>query len=329
MPAISATAPGKVILLGEHAVVYGQPAIAVPVFQVRARAMVFPEPDKPSGWVHVQAPDIGVDALLSELAEGDPLREAVLQVIKQTGVEPLPALTLRVTSTIPVASGLGSGAAVSVAVIRALAEYLGFKLPEERISDLVFEVEKIHHGTPSGIDNSVVTYARPIYYERDPDSGEKRIETIRPARPFTLVIGDSGIPSPTGRAVGRVREAWKVDPKGYERIFMQIGELVRMARRAIEAGELRALGSLMSQNHVLLIELGVSSEEIDRLVNAALSAGALGAKLSGAGVGGNIIALIMDEKANDLAKALIGAGAARTFITRIGERVAREDARTI
>ncbi len=325
MPAISATAPGKVILLGEHAVVYGQPAIAVPVFQVRARAMVFPAPDKPAGWVYVQAPDIGVDALLAELREEDPLRVAVRQVINQTGVEPLPALTLRVTSTIPVASGLGSGAAVAVAVIRALAEYLGYRLPEEIVSDLAFEVEKIHHGTPSGIDNSVVTYARPIYFERDPVGGGKRLEIFSPGRSLTLVIGDSGIPSPTARAVAKVREAWKADPQCYDRIFQKIGEIVRMARQAIEAGDLPALGSLMSQNHELLIEMGVSREEINQLVNTALSSGAWGAKLSGAGLGGNMIALVAEEKADDLASALIKSGAVRTFITRIDERAARVD----
>lgn len=320
MPAISATAPGKVILLGEHAVVYGQPAIAVPVFQVRARAIIIPQPGKPPGWIRVQAPDIGIDALFSELQEWDPLKEALQQVIKQTGVARPPALTLRVSSTIPVASGLGSGAAVTVAIIRALAEYLGFRLPEDRVSEMAFEVEKIHHGTPSGIDNSVVTYARPIYFEREPMSGEKRLETLPVGQPFTLVIGDSGVPSSTARAVGSVRESWNASPQRFESIFLQIGELVRKARRTIEDGDLQTLGSLMRQNQALLTEMGVSSEELDWLVHAALRAGALGAKLSGAGLGGNMIALVAAEKADEMANVLISAGAVRTYITRIGNR---------
>lgn len=323
MPAISATAPGKVILLGEHAVVYGQPAIAVPVFQVRARAIVIPQPGEPPGWIRVQAPDIGVDALASELKEGDPLKEALQQVIKQTGVARPPALTLRVSSTIPVASGLGSGAAVSVAIIRALAEFLGLRLPEDRVSDLAYEVEKIHHGTPSGIDNSVVTYARPIYFERQPVSGEKRLETLPVGQPFTLVIGDSGVLSSTARAVGSVRESWKANPQYFESIFLQIGELVRKARRTIEAGDLQTLGFLMGENQALLNEIGVSSEELDRLVRAALRAGALGAKLSGAGLGGNMIALVAAEKADKMANVLKSAGAVRTYITRIGDGTTR------
>lgn len=325
MPAISASAPGKVILFGEHAVVYGQPAIAVPVFQVKARAMVLPEPLKPAGWVRLQAPDIGLEALLSELGEEDPLGEAVRQVINKTGVDPLPALTLRVTSTIPVASGLGSGAAVSVAVIRALAEFLGYRLPDRRVAEMAFEVEKIHHGTPSGIDNSVITYARPIYFQRDLYGGKNRLETLVPDKPFTLVIGDSGIPSPTGKVVGDVRQAWRADPEGYEQIFSQIGELVRIARRFIETDDPQALGSLMLQNHDLLVKMGVSCQELNGLVDAAMQSGAWGAKLSGGGRGGNMIALVPPERAKTLADALVKAGAVKTIITHVEVNASSED----
>jgi len=166
MPAISASAPGKIILFGEHAVVYGQPAIAVPVTQVRARAIVTAEPRQPAGSVRIQAPIIGLEAWLAELLPEDPLASVARLVFAELGLSQPPALTIRVTSTIPVAAGLGSGAAVSVAIIRALSEFLGRRLPAERVSALAYEVEKLHHGTPSGIDNTVIAYARPVYFVR-------------------------------------------------------------------------------------------------------------------------------------------------------------------
>jgi mevalonate kinase len=203
MPAITATAPGKIILFGEHAVVYGRPAIAVPLAQVQARAVVSANPRAAPGSVQFQAPEVNLDASLEALPPDHPLRRAVELVGGALGLERLPALTLRITSSIPVASGLGSGAAVSVAVIRALAAFLGQPLPPEQVSALAFEVEKLHHGTPSGIDNTVITYALPVYFVRPAH------RNAASAAPHP-VVGDTGVPSPTAAAVGACR-AWQAD----------------------------------------------------------------------------------------------------------------------
>ncbi len=315
MPAISATAPGKVILFGEHAVVYGYPAIAVPVSQVRARAIVKANPPGVPGTVHIEAPDVKLSADLAELPPENPLARAVHLVLESLDVKRPPALNLRVTSTIPLAAGLGSGAAVSVALIRALAEFLGHPLEDERVSALAYEVEKIHHGTPSGIDNTVITYARPVYFVR----GEP-IETFHIRQPFRLVIADSGIPSPTAETVAHVRQARSADPQRYASLFDAVGGIVQAAREAIETGEPDALGPLMDQNHALLREMGVSSPILDRLVEAARQAGAQGAKLSGGGRGGNLIALVGEGQAQPVAEALKQAGAAHTFSTLVGSK---------
>ena len=315
MPAISARAPGKIILFGEHAVVYGQPAIAVPVTQVQARAMIMAEPRLPAGSVRIQAPDIGLESWLTDLPPDDPLAMVINQVLTKIGIARPPAMTVCITSTIPVASGLGSGAAVSVAMIRALSEFLGHRLTDEEVSALAYEVEKVHHGTPSGIDNTVIAFARPLFFQRRPDGNQ--IEIFKAAKPFLIAIGDSGINSPTVHTVGDVRAAWQADPERYEHLFAQVGALVQSARQAIEAGAIHRLGPWMDQNHALLAEMGVSSPELERLVAAARLAGALGAKLSGGGRGGNIIALVTVETADSVRQALRQAGANNTILTTI------------
>lgn len=314
MPAFTATAPGKMILFGEHAVVYGRPAIAVPVSQVRARAVVSADPLAPSGKVRVLAPDIGLEADLADLPDSQPLRRALDLTLAELGLSRSPACTVRISSTIPLAAGLGSGAAVSVAVIRAFTAFLGRQLPDERISAVAFEVEKLHHGTPSGVDNTVVTYARPVYFVRG-----QPIETLRVPAVLHFVIGDTGVSSPTAIAVGDVRKAWQADPSQYERLFEAVGELVQQARAAIETGRSQRLGALMDENQHLLAEMGVSSPELERLSAAARAAGALGAKLSGGGRGGNMIALVAAEQSQPVADALRSAGATRTIETEVGE----------
>jgi mevalonate kinase len=317
MPAISASAPGKVILFGEHAVVYGQPAIAVPVNQVRARAIVSAQPDRPSGWVSLQAPDIGLEASLEDLPAGNPLSLAINSVFEATKISRIPAMAIRISSTIPIAAGLGSGTAVSVAIIRALSEFLGQPLLDERVSNLAYEVEKLHHGTPSGIDNTVITYEKPVYFVRTAEWEADQVDRFNVASPFTILIGDSGVPSPTAVTVGDVRNAWQENGVFYEGLFASTGAIVKQARQAIENGDIAALGPLMDANQDLLVKMGVSSAELDILVRAARQAGAYGAKLSGGGRGGNMIALVPRETAEQIAISLISAGATNTIVTEV------------
>jgi len=325
VPAVTATAPGKVILFGEHAVVYGRPAIAVPVDSVHARAVVTAnlrtanmraaDVIAPSGRVHLHAPDIGLEADLSDLPDTHPLRVAVQVVLDELGVTRPPAFTLRISSTIPIASGMGSGAAVAVATIRAVAAFLGEALPDEFVAALAYQVERIHHGTPSGIDNTVVAYNQPVYFQRE-EAGNQ-IEFIHPAGPFTIVIADTGVRSPTVHTVAGVRRRWQESPETYEAIFDQVGSLVAAAHQALEDGGISMLGMLMDENHALLQQLGVSSAELDSLVAAALQAGAWGAKLSGGGGGGNMIALVGRGEEERVASALLDSGAVSVITTRV------------
>ena len=311
MPA--ATAPGKIILFGEHAVVYGRPAIAAPVSQVQARAVVSAEPRRPSGEVHLQAPDIGLEADLADLPDEHPLALAVQWLLAGTGLERAPACTLRITSTIPVAAGMGSGAAVSVAMIRALFGFLGRPLPDERVSALAYEVEKLHHGTPSGIDNTVITYAMPVYFVRG-----QPMQTLRLPAPFTLVIGDTGIASPTAGGGRRCAPRLAGRPSALRGAVRRCRTRWRSVRaRPSKPGSPEALGPLMDENHDLL----------RRWASPARSWTGWCRRRAGRGAGRQAFRRrarrqydrpgAADEAARPVAEALHAAGAERTLITTV------------
>jgi mevalonate kinase len=342
----SGRAPGKVILFGEHAVVYGRPALAVPVTQVQAEAVV--EPGERGTGLTIVATDLGETIAVRDAPADHPLAAAArLTLVKFSLDNPDWRVTVR--STIPIASGMGSGAAVSAAIVRALAEAAGrdqgsgirrqetgdriqepgvrdspassFQLPVSSfqpadISALVYEVEQLHHGTPSGIDNTVVVYGQPVYFVRGQPP-----QTFHIGRPFTLVIADTGIHSPTKIAVGDVRRAWEQQPARFEGLFDGVAAVVEAARTTIADGQPARLGPLMDQNHALLQEIGVSCPELDALVAAARAAGAAGAKLSGAGRGGNMIALVTANTAAQVVDALRATGAVRVIVTEVADGI--------
>lgn len=307
----AAHAPGKVILFGEHAVVYGRPAIAVPVRQVSATVQVTALPEN-GGDIWIEAPDVGFASWLATSPPEQPLARMIRLVLETLEIRKAPGLRVRVTSTIPIASGLGSGTAVSVALGRALSRHLGRMLTPEQLSALAYDVDRIHHGTPSGIDNTVVAYERPVYFVR----GVPPV-VLRIGRSFSLVIADSGEPSSTRLAVESVRRMWETDRESIERTFDDIARIVEQAREALERGDVSLLGPLMNQNQALLESLSLSTDRLRRLSEAALAAGALGAKLSGAGRGGNLIALVEPATAPAVVNALGEAGASRTMLTEV------------
>ncbi len=306
---MKASAPGKIILFGEHAVVYNRPALAVPVNQVQVDVEVL-DSDKPGVWI--DAPMVDLHGELSTLPDDHPIGSVILKVFQHFGISPLPNISITIVSTIPVAAGLGSGAAVSVALVRALSSFFSLSLKNEQVNELVFEIEKLHHGTPSGIDNTVITYNMPVFYMK-----HKPIETFKCGKPFTIVIGDTGVPAPTKESVGDVRRLWLRNENRFENIFNEVAQISTMARHFIESGRPELLGELMNHNHEFLQQMTVSSPELDVLVYAARKAGALGAKLSGGGRGGNMIALVEHALAESVAGSLISAGAKRTIITEI------------
>ena len=304
-----ASAPGKIILFGEHAVVYGRPALAIPVTQVHADVDIT-ESSRPGIWI--DALDVDLHAELNTLPSDHPIASVIHNFLFLWRVSPFPNLEIKISSTIPVASGLGSGASVTVALTRALAAHFSHPITDEQVNAFAYEIEKIHHGTPSGIDNTVITYAKPVYFIKG-----NPIETFSVGKSFSLVIADTGIRALTKESVGDVRKLWESDKPNWESVFDEVGEIARDARAAIENGKANNLGELMNQNHALLQKMTVSSRELDHLVTTARSAGASGAKMSGGGRGGNMIALVTPELAEEVSKSLREAGARTTIITQV------------
>jgi mevalonate kinase len=310
---VERTACAKIILCGEHSVVYGRPAIALPLPHLRTRARVQPEA-RP---FRILAPDVDRQYDLVT-TPAHPLAQLARLTFERLGSEP-PRATLVVTSAIPVASHLGSSASVAVACARAMAAFLGGDLPPAEVSALAFEAEKLFHGSPSGIDNTVIAYEQAVWFVRT-QSTEHRAQIAQHSllTPHSsllpLVVADTGIATPTKIPVGDVRRGWEMDPARFEALFDEIAAGVVEARAALQGGDWAQLGRLMNRNHELLQRLGVSCAELDGLCEAARRAGALGAKLSGGGRGGNMIALARDDgHAAQLRQALLDAGAKRVM----------------
>ncbi|MEQ8677949.1 MAG: mevalonate kinase [Aggregatilineales bacterium] len=304
-------APAKIILFGEHAVVYGQPAIAAPVTSLRVYASAS---ENSLGYLRVIANELGS---VYTITQSEKLSEKPLETICQLTLRhfnrPIPAVDLKLTSEIPIASGLGSGAAISAALARALAGAIGESLSDDVLNTLVYEVEKIHHGTPSGIDNTVIVYEQPIRYVRD-----EPIQRITLNHPFHFVIADTGIHAPTYLSVGDVRKLMDKSPETTRNLIEKIGSITDYALEALKSADISTVGRLMTENHRLLQSLTVSSPELDHLTDTALKSGAFGAKLSGGGRGGNMIALVESDSVESMKATLKSAGAYRVMDMTLG-----------
>lgn len=312
MPAISCSAPGKVILCGEHAVVYGKPAIALPVFNVKTKCNIIARPSASTDETLVVAPNIGLKCHVGCLVETHPIRTTIRLVLEHLKIDHLPVCEIQIHSTLPTAAGLGSSASTAVALIRALSTFLGHPFENEVVNQIAFEIEKIHHGTPSGIDNTVITFEKPLFFIKDAP-----FEFLSLRETLTLIIADSGIKSTTAKVVQQVREHYEQEPHRYQAFFDQIEEISLSIKNELELGNQKSVGEYLTKNHTVLKEMGVSCNKLDRLVSAALKSGAMGAKLSGGGQGGNMIAMVEPESANTIADALRSAGAVNAIITQI------------
>ncbi|NLT42198.1 MAG: mevalonate kinase [Anaerolineae bacterium] len=305
-------APAKAILLGEHAVVYGHPALAVPLFEFRARAQA--RFDHAHDDIVIRLDGRNPTVSLSRQPD-NPLVLAVRLALEALGAQPR-NLALRMRSTIPVAAGLGSGAAVTAALMRAVGDLFGARWDDADLAARVFEVEKVHHGSPSGIDNTVVTYRRPVYFRKD-----EPVRFAQVGAELSLLVADTGRPGSTRDAVAAVRRRRETDPAAVMAEMERIGDLVEAASASLAQGDTVTLGRLMDANHERLRLLGVSSPELEALVEAARGAGAVGAKLTGAGCGGHALALVSERSAPAVREALLRAGAARVTLCRVAATV--------
>jgi len=309
------TAPGKIILVGEHAVVYGQPAIAAPVWERAATAMIVDAPDGSGCTLHVPAIDLRlyVADVPAEGREIQPLGHVARLALVAAGAPVNPDWSITLESAIPIASGMGSGAALSTALVRAIFAHASKEVSPEAVSALVYESEKFYHGTPSGIDNAVIALGKPIWFVKGKETEIIEVGVPKDAagesEPFTLLVADSGVASPTRQVVEGIKLRWVAEPARFNFLFNEIGMLAEQARTALQKGDPLRLGRIFDRNHHLLVEMGVGSPETEALIQAAHSAGVYGAKISGAGKGGNVIVLVRPRQVEHAMEVLLSAGA--------------------
>lgn len=276
---ISAFGPGKIILLGEHGVVYGHPALAGAISRgVRASGDVSDD-----------------DATTLELPEG--LNTAQQQALERAFAvaaqkAKYPSVTVHVASDLPLSMGLGSSGALSVAISRVLLDAKGKGAPSQReVESLAFAMEKEFHGTPSGCDHTTSARGTLVLFQKG-----KAVEVKSP-KPLKVLVALVGPRSSTKQTVGALRERQKRWPARYRRVFDHIGNLVGEGAAAIRKGDYESLGDVMNMNQGLLSSLGLTSTPIDEMVYRLRELGALGAKLTGAGGdGGAVIGLFREPE---------------------------------
>ena len=314
---VVASAPAKVILFGEHFVVYGEPSIVLAINK-RAYVTVDHRDDKR---IHVQSANLGFAGFFEDgnfrVEKGDAkearmrfeaINLAVEKVMKAFGEDV--GLNIEINSTVPVAAGLGSSAAVIAAATAATGSLLKAKMSKEDVFRIACETEKIVHGTTSGVDPAISTFGGALLFQMD--TGFKPLEV---KADIPLVVGDTGVQRSTRVQVEKVRSMMENYPNVFEPLQRAAREIVLRAIDMLKENDLVTLGELMNINHALLYALGVSDESLEWLINASRKAGALGAKLTGAGGGGCMVALAKNERTELVMDAILRAGG-RPFIAK-------------
>lgn len=303
-----ASAPGKLILFGEHFVVHGQPAIAAAIGS-RTVAKV-----SRAGSYYLVDSRPETPGYKEEKFEQQ--TDSMQRIFKAMGLAGN-NVRIELGGDLVAASGVGASGASCAAIAAALNEEFGLNLDRETINEVAYEGEKGYHGTPSGIDNSCSTFGGYILFRKDLASGKSIIELLSSNIPLAIVVGNTGITSNTSEIVADVKKSRESDPEKFGRLFDEYANIVAEAKTALEEKALPELGNLMNRNHALLREIDVSSSELEELVDIALKNGALGAKLTGTGRGGLMIALVTDDFKENVASGIESAGY-KSEITELG-----------
>ncbi|MGQ9788621.1 MAG: mevalonate kinase [Candidatus Hadarchaeaceae archaeon] len=299
---------GKVILINEHFVVYGVPSI---VSAIEKATVATVERSEGSGWV-LDDRRPATPSYKEEKQEQQ--RDSIERVLKVAGVDvSKTAIRITLAGDLVAASGIGASAASCVALARGLSEEFNLSLTDEQINQIAYEGEKAYHGNPSGVDNTAATYGGLLWFIRG-----KPIERIPIKRPVEIVMGNTGVVADTEAAVAGVRERRRNNPAKYEKIFKEAEEVAYFARKALLDYDLRTFGKLMDRDHELLKAIEVSCKELDFLVNLARENGAYGAKMTGGGLGGNMVALTPGKELQEKVARAIKREGFETLMTRIG-----------
>ena len=302
---------GKVILFGEHFVVHGAPGIVSAIDSTT------------DAEVHKGIKGLQInDERKTAKGYGDEKRlqqiESIERMLKAMSIDPKIGLNISISGTLPGFSGLGASAASSVAIARAIAQELGMQITDEKINQIAYEAEKAYAGNPSGIDNTAATYGGLMWFKKDMAGGPDKIDKLHIRRPIEIVIASTGKVANTKAMVEGVAERKKKNPQKYDPIFKQAENVSVAGRKALENYDLKKIGELMNENHRLLQEIGVSSKELDLLVDLARKQGAFGAKLTGGGGGGCMFALTPGKELQDKVASAFKTTGYEFLATKIG-----------
>lgn len=274
---------GKVILFNEHFTVYGIPSIVSAIDRSTTATV---EPFEGTGWV-IDDQRKATPGYKEEKLEQQ--KDSMERILKAAAIDATRnPIKITLKGDLVAASGIGASAASCTAIARALSDEFNLGLSDDRVNELAYEGEKGYHGTPSGIDNTAATYGGLIWFVRETPN---LIERMKLERPIEIVMGNTGLVADTKAAVAGVRERKEKYQEKYGKIFKEAEDLAYKARKALESYDLKAVGKLMNENHKLLQAIEVSCKELDFLVNLARERGAFGAKMTGGGLGGNMVAL--------------------------------------
>ena len=303
---------GKTILFGEHFVVHGVSGIASAVDSA-AEATV----KKATKGINVTDKRTGAKGY----AEKKKLQqlESIERMLKAMNMDPQNvAIDIWLGGNLPGFSGLGASAASSVAIARAIAEEFDIYLSDEKINEVAYEAEKAYAGNPSGIDNTAATFGGLIWFKKNLSGDSNTIEQLNIREPVEIVIGNTGIVANTKAMVVGVGERKKQNPEKYNVIFKQAEDLAHKGRKALEELDLQKVGELMNENHRLLQEIEVSCKELDYLVDLTREKGAFGAKMTGGGGGGCILALTPGKELQETVASAIENKGFEVLRTKIG-----------
>jgi mevalonate kinase len=301
---------GKAILFNEHFVVYGVPAI---VSAIGKYTVAKTEPINTSGWKIIDnrkaTPNYKED-------KKEQQKDSINKMLEKMNIDlSKKGLKFSLDGNLYCASGIGASAASCVAIARALSDHYELNLSDEKINEISYEGEKGYHGTPSGIDNTASTFGGLIWFEK----GENNVmDIITIPNPVEIVMGNTGKVANTTAAVAGVHDRKEKNNDKYAEIFNRAENIAYLAKDAFQDEDFHELGKLMNENHKLLQQIEVSSRELDFMVKLARDQGAYGAKLTGGGLGGNIIALTPGRELQDEVATAIEKEGFQTLKTVIG-----------
>lgn len=305
---------GKTILFGEHFVVYGLPGIASAISDYTIAEV---EDGKEGLTLIDNRPAVEGYKVVKqgEISRG---LELILNFMK-IDVNKTP-LRITLSGNLECASGIGASAALASSIARALSEHFDLGLNDDQINEIAYEGEKGSAGTPSGIDNTCSTYGGMLIFEKNLAGGPNKIQLLDVAKPFEIVMANTGITQETKEVVADVKKEKDNNPAKFDKIFSNYKKIFDESIVAVKSGDIKKIGVLMDQNHELLRQITVSCPEIEKIVSIAKKSGALGAKLTGTGRGGLVICLSPDSKTTQQISRAIEKEGFKTAITMLGKK---------